>query len=501
TSHSKIQTNRLKYGVDNPSQSNEIKEKKMSTTIKNYGVNHNSQASIIKEKKRKTNLERYGAETPLQNKEILTKLRKTNLERYGAETPLQNKEILTKLRKTNLERYGAENVQQNLIVRQKTITTCNVLYGGNTPMSHPEIKQKSRDASVKSFFSKKMKSLASIVKPLFAIDDYISTDKSYEWQCMKCDNVFESHLQDGRIPRCYECYPSMNTGISKGETELFDMINNSHKIQSDRTVLNGKELDIYIPDKNIAIEFNGIYWHSELNGKDKNYHLNKTKQCKEKGIQLIHIFETEWYEKQDVVLSLICAKLGQFKKRIYGRKTEVKVIPSKRTNEFLEANHLQGKDTSSIKLGLFYDDELVSVMTFGKSRYNKNYQYEMHRFCNKLDHQIIGGASKLWKHFINCYKPKSVITYADRRYSDGTFYEKIGFYKLRESAPNHFYFKGSSGLMSRIAWQKHKLLDKLDIFDNNLTAWENMQINGYDRIYDCGNHVFGWKEGKSSFLY
>jgi len=448
TNHSRIQTHRLKYGVDNSSQSDKIKEKKKITTIKNYGVTHNSQTSIIKEKKKKT----------------------------------------------NLEKYGVENVQQNLIVRKKTIETCNKLFGGNTPMSHSKIKQKNRDTFIKSFFNKKVKSLSSIVKPLFSIDDYVSTDTVYEWQCMKCNNIFESHLQDGRIPRCYDCYPSMNTGVSKGEIEIFDMIDSDHKIQSDRTILNGKELDIYIPDKNIAIEFNGIYWHSELNGKDKNYHLNKTQQCKKKGIQLIHIFETEWYEKQKVVQSLIYAKLGQFEKRIYGRKTEVKVITIKRANQFLEENHLQGQDKSSVKLGLFYDDELVTIMTFGKSRYNKNYQYEMHRFCSKLGYQIIGGASKLWKYFINHYKPKSVITYADRRYSDGTIYEKIGFNKLRESKPNYFYFKGSSGLMSRIAWQKHKLSDKLDIFDNNLTAWENMQINGYNRIYDSGNYEFGWKE-------
>ena len=122
----------------------------------------------------------------------------------------------------------------------------------------------------------------------------------------------------------------------------------------------------------------------------------------------------------------------------------------------------------------------------------------MHRYCSKIGYQIIGGTSKMLSYFIKKYKPTSIITYADKRYSDGKFYEKIGFKKTNLSKPNYFYFKGNSGLMSRIQFQKHKLKDKLDIFNPELTEWENMQLNGYDRIWDCGNFVFVMTFTKSS---
>ena len=153
--------------------------------------------------------------------------------------------------------------------------------------------------------------------------------------------------------------------------------------------------------------------------------------------------------------------MGIFEKRIYARNCIVKSIPSEIKNEFLDKNHLQGNDKSCICLGLFYDDELVSIMTFGNSRYNKNYQYEMHRFCTKIGYQIIGGASKLWSYFVKNHNPKSVITYADRRYSDGTFYSKIGFKKIGISKPNYFYFKNTINLLSRLNFQKNKLSVKL----------------------------------------
>ena len=282
------------------------------------------------------------------------------------------------------------------------------------------------------------------------------------------------------------------------ENELISILEKEHILEkSNRTVLNGKEIDIYIPIKKLAIEFDGIYWHSELNGKSKNYHLDKTIKCMKKDIHLMHIFENEWLEKRDIVLSVINAKLGKFEKKIYARKCIVSEISSTTKNKFLEENHLQGHEKSSIKLGLFFDGELVSVMTFGNSRFNRHYQYEMHRFCNKVDYQIIGGASKLFKHFLRCYLPESVVTYSDIRYSTDTYYEKMGFTKINTLKPNYFYFKvGSTKLMPKIQFQKYKLKNKLNIFNIDLTEWENMQLNGYDRIWDCGNNVFEWKAKK-----
>ena len=184
------------------------------------------------------------------------------------------------------------------------------------------------------------------------------------------------------------------------------------KLENDRKTLDGLELDIVLPKNNLAIECNGNYWHTELQGKDKHYHLNKTVECEKKNIQLLHILESEWIDKSDIWKSIINSKLG-LSNRIYARKCEIKeILDPKIKNDFLECNHLQGKDRSSIKLGLYYQRELVSVMTFCKSRFNKNYEWEISRFASLLDTTIIGGASKLLSHFKKVYNPKSIITYA-----------------------------------------------------------------------------------------
>ena len=156
---------------------------------------------------------------------------------------------------------------------------------------------------------------------------------------------------------------------------------------------------------------------------------------------------------------------------------------------------MQGVDNSSVRLGLFYENELISAMTFGKSRYDKKVQYEMYRFCNKLNTNIVGGASKLFSFFVNTYDPQSIISYSDRRYFDGILYVKLGFKFIQNTTPNYFYiFNNYTTLKSRISFQKHKLKKILPIFDPLLTEWENMKNNGFDRIWDCGNGKWVWKK-------
>jgi hypothetical protein len=276
------------------------------------------------------------------------------------------------------------------------------------------------------------------------------------------------------------------------KNELNEIISKHFKtIVNDNSIINEK-LDIVIPEKKVAIKINEIYWDTDLNNRFKKYHANITKMCEKKGYQLLQIFDYEFYNKKEVVVSIIKAKLGLFDKRLYARKCEVRELDNYTKNTFLDMYHLQGKDNSKIKLGLYYNNELVSVMTFGKSRYNKKYEWEMFRFANKSNYQIIGGASKLINHFIKNSNPQSIITYADARYSNGNLYKKLGFELDGISEPNYFYIDGE-GLASRVQFQKHKLKDKLNYFNSDLTEWDNMQFNGYDRIWDCGNYRFVWK--------
>jgi hypothetical protein len=251
-----------------------------------------------------------------------------------------------------------------------------------------------------------------------------------------------------------------------------------------------KELDIFIPDKNIGIEFDGLYWHSETVIKNKNYHLDKTEKCKKKGIQLLHIFEDEWAFKENIVKSVLLSKLGIYENRIYARKCEVKEINTNLKNSFLNENHLQGRDLSSIRLGLFYNDELVSVMTFGKRKITgAEPKLELIRFASKLNTQVIGGASKLFKYFLKNYDFSEILSYADRRWSNGNFYEKLGFRLDHISRPNYWYIKNGKR-EHRVNYQKHKLSNLLEKYDESLTEYENMLNNRYHRIWDCGNYVF-----------
>jgi len=298
---------------------------------------------------------------------------------------------------------------------------------------------------------------------------------------------------NNHISKLSGCPKCSTTGPSRVEQEVFDFLNsNVPAIQSDQSLLDGKrEIDIIIPSKKLAIEFNGLRWHSEL-FKDKNYHLNKTKECKEKGYQLIHIFEDEWTNKKEIVKSRLLNLIGATTEKVYARKCEIKEVPTKVKSKFLDENHLQGKVGSQINLGLYYKDTLVSIMTFGKLRKNlgqnhKEGSWELLRFCNKLDTTVIGGASKLLKHFKISHSYEEIVSYADLRWSNGNLYDKLGFEKLHESVPNYFYTMGNVR-EARFKYRKDILV--AEGFDKNKTEKQIMQERGYMRIYDCGNIKF-----------
>lgn len=303
----------------------------------------------------------------------------------------------------------------------------------------------------------------------------------------------ESHLAGTGCPMCGV---EQNSFQSLGETEISDYIKslNVQTQVNNRTILYPKELDIFIPSHNLAIEYDGIFWHSELGGKDRNYHIEKTRKCNEKLIHLIHIFESEWKQSQDLVKSRICSLLGK-NATIYARECVVEELDIDTTRSFLNENHSQGFVSSSISLGLKHQGMLVGVMTFGHPRFAKDFQWELLRFCCAKFTNVVGGANKLFKCFIRKYNPQSIISYSDKRWNRGTIYPLLGFEYSHTSKPNYFYFLGNDTLtlLNRQKFQKHKLQTTLEYFDANLTEWENMIMNGYNRIWDCGNDVFVYR--------
>jgi hypothetical protein len=295
-----------------------------------------------------------------------------------------------------------------------------------------------------------------------------------------------NHLNGQGCPKC----PSE---VSKGHQEIIDFLSSIdvEDIQvNDRKAISPYELDICIPKFNLAIEFNGVYWHSSKSPRplNKNYHQEKTKACNEKGIRLIHIFEDQWLFKKDIVKSILRYAVGKPLHKVYGRKCFVEEISSKEANAFLKENHIYERANGSIKLGLRTKDtkELVSVMTFGKDRYGKKFDWELIRFANKKHTSVIGGAQKLWKNFLKNHEG-SVICYADASLFTGALYEKLGFKNEGLTPPNHWYLDGNKRL-HRSGFTKPKLLKKGFKFDETKTVFDNCLDLGYGIIYDCGSY-------------
>jgi hypothetical protein len=422
-----------------------------------YQGKHPMQLDAVKIKHKETMLKTYGVEHALQCNVLINKSNTTKLTRYGKLTNIE------KIKQTKLRKYGNENYnghQKRSVTKFKTIVD---------HWKH--------------------------LTPLFTESEFAGVTKGqlYRFECKECKSQFERNLNNGYIPSCAICARKNSTynNSSVGEREVIDFIRNvcdTEIIERDRSTLNGKELDIFLPKLKLAIEYNGIYWHSESKLQNKMYHLKKTEQCAIRGIQLIHIYDYQWHQKQEIIKSMLLSKLNKSNK-IFARKCKIKQIKSNIKKDFLNSTHLQGNCNSSINLGLYHQSELVAVATFGKSRYDKKYEYELLRYSTKLNTTIVGGFSKLLKYFINEYSPKNILTYCDRNVSIGNLYIQTNFQLIDVLKPSYFYFNGVN-VFSRELFQKHKLKNKLPIFNESLTEYENMQINGYDRVWDAGNYKF-----------
>jgi len=369
----------------------------------------------------------------------------------GRECKFYNEHTFSKNRKTNIERYGVEHPLQSDSIKEKIKKTCIVKYGVDHPSKNAEVANKIKNSN--------------IINGLF--------------------------LRDKRLKEYVHIIN--NERKSEAENEFLEFIKtlDENIVINDRSLIYPYELDALSYGHKIAIDYNGIFYND---AKDKLYHLNKTVKCDEHGYTCVHILEDEWIYKKDIVKSKLLNLFGK-SKTIYARKTKI-VIPSKeQVKEFLQNNHLQGYHHYEVAIGLEHEGILVSLITLGKSRFSNSYEWELLRFCNKLNISVVGGLSKMLKHFEITYKPKSLVSYCDRRWSNGKSYRKIGMDLNNISSPNYFYFRVNDNsetrtLYSRQKFQKHKLSRLLNQYDPRLTEWENMRNNGWDRIWDCGNYVF-----------
>jgi predicted transcriptional regulator len=324
----------------------------------------------------------------------------------------------------------------------------------------------------------------------FTWEDFYNKRK-LEFKCKKCGNIIKTKV---RYPRCYKCNPLNN---SDEENEINDFLKNELKLnfeRNNRKILNGNEIDFYFRSENIAIEYNGLYWHSELQGKNKKYHLNKTNLALRNNIKLIHIFSDEWTDKKEIVKSRLRNLFNKNINKIYGRNCDIINLTTEKARFFFNENHTQGYINSKHKIGLLYNGEIVSAMLFGNLRSalgnknrNKN-EFELLRFANIKDTNVLGAGSKLLKHFIKEFSPKKIISYADKRWTpdpNNNFYINNGFKLTHTTQPNYWYTNKYKQRLHRFNFTKGKLVK--EGFDKLKTEWEIMQELGYDRIWDCGS--------------
>ena len=314
----------------------------------------------------------------------------------------------------------------------------------------------------------------------------------------------KAYIQASEAFKEANLHVSKNKFISCYERDLQNFLKEQNiKFESSRQFLIGKEIDILIHDKKIGIEFNGLKWHTEWFGKkDRNYHINKTISCNEKGYGLIHIFEDEYVNNKDIVYSKIrhILHLNNNLPTIGGRKCTIKEIYKNEAQNFLNKNHIQGFASATVYLGAFYKNKLIAVMDF-KYGNLKNKSWDLNRFATNINYKCPGVANKLFNFFIKKYNPSKIISFADRRWTmkpDDNLYTKLNFKIESLGKPDYRYYNETIDKYKRIHkmnFNKQKLNKKYG-FPIEMTETEMAKELGYDRIWDCGLIKYVWTNNK-----
>jgi hypothetical protein len=476
------ETSLKEWGVDNPMKSNEVKKKIEKSILDKWGVDHYSKTNEFKDKIKQTTLDKWGVDHYSKTDEFKDKFKETSLNKWGVDNPSKSEIIKEKIKEISLDKWGVDNYSKTNEFKDKIKQTSLDKWGVDSYSKTEECKRKvNSDNKEKWEVNNYNKSnLSKVGKKIFS-ENFITYLKN-KTSLYKCEKGHEFEIKsdnylkriESNIPLCTVCNPIGDSKSIK-EKELYEFIKSIYKGEIIQSYRDGLEIDIYLPNLNLGFEFNGLYWHSDKY-RNKSYHLDKSKYFSEKGIRIIHIWEDDWSLKNKIIKSQIRNWLCLTENKIFARKCHVKEVKdTKIATKFLEENHVQGKVGSSLKLGLYYNKELVSLMTFDHYEGRKKMKaggWNINRFCNKIDYNIIGGASKLFKYFLNNYHVKRIISYADRDWSEGDLYKKLGFKKVNSSDPDYKY------IIEGIRVHKSRFRkSKTGISENKLNI---------NKIWDCG---------------
>lgn len=444
----------------------EAEEKRLKTRLKNNNGNY-----FDNERLKKNNLEKYGVEWNIQREEVQNKIKQTMNSKYGSNSPWSSQEVKDKRKETFIQNYGVDNPWKDKQVRDKCIKVAIERYGS------PNNIEKTKETNLKRYGHK-----YSLQNEL--VKQRISNT------CLSKYGVKYNCLTDN-------CISKQGNTISNINKEISNILKENNIENELEYKVDGNLYDIHILNTNILLEINPTYTHNStigpyfkgthVNPKDKQYHFNRTISSIKNGYHCIHIFD--WDDINKIINMLISHE------KIYARKCDIKEVDKSEANKFLDENHLQNKCRgNTINIGLYYDNKLIQIITFGKPRYNKNYEWELLRLCTKSKYNVVGGTTKLWKYFIEKYKPTSVISYCDNSKFDGSIYKILGFELSSYGQPNLHWYKAKTRTHITNNLLNQRGFDQLfgTNYGKGTSNRELMLKHNFVEIYDCGQSTYIW---------
>lgn len=464
------------------------KTKLKQTNLKRYGVEYGIQSPEIRQKMEETNISKYGVKSTLSSKHVQGKIKNTIKKKYKVSTPFESAEVNEKRSASMIEKYGCVHALQSEEILKKMQTTMKEKYGSAYALQNDSLKRKASETNKHRYNRKYYKQAHISNKVLALLEDRDFLKKLHHEEKMsmiamgECLGVSEgtiaSRLDQLNITK-------MNHFVSQQELEFEKFFKEIgvNFLTNSRKIIAPFELDFYFPKQKIAIEFNGLYWHSE-HQKPKNYHFEKYQHCKDKNIKLLQFFEDELEDKKEIIKQKMLYEFGLYENSVYARKCNIVDVDINKRKEFLNKHHIQGDARSSLAYGLEYDGELKAVISFLKK--NKK-EFILNRFATSSP--VAGGFSRLLNHCEKINDNPQITTFADLRYSDGKLYNEIGFCVNKQLKPDYYWVKGRARY-HKFNFRHGTGLKNLKNYDPYLSETENMHRHGFFKIYDAGKIRF-----------
>lgn len=417
--------------------------------------------ALLTANRQKTCVEKYGATSYAGSAEGRQRIEQTCFEKYGVKCSLDNKECNAKARQTMIEKYGVPYSAMSDELDRKRQETMILKYGV------PYAQQRGHEDTSEVLHSKE--NFRSYIENLPKKNlTYISNVLGYDPGAISYW-VKKHNLEDIIEGADYESEP---------EREIKELVESwGINTEKNKQIIFPYEIDIYCPEYKVGIEFNGSWWHREEQ-KGILYHQRKALKSLEAGIQLFQIFDYEWNDEnvRKKIIGRLRNIFGLNSQKVYARSCLVKPVSNVEKGKFMEENHIQGNDRASLYYGLYHNGELVACMDFSKPRVNKEARWELTRFACKIDTTVVGGASKLFKHFVTEHPGENIVSYSDLTKTTGNIYKVLGFNRVNLNRPRYMWVKGRT-VLSRFQTQvknEKKLMTDL----------------GFFRVYDAGTYTW-----------